>query len=295
MKRLVLTLAMMFAAGPSATALDVVATTSNMGMLAGVVGGEGITVRVLAPHDRDPHTLQARPGMMAALRQADLVVAVGAELEMGWLPAALAGAANPRILPGALGYFEAAAQVELLEAGLPADRSRGDVHPMGNPHVTLDPERMARVAEALAERLAVLDPAGAHRYAGNAEWFAAEVAMRASRWREQAVAAPGIVAFHKDLNYLAAFLGVPVLGYLEPVPGVPPSGRHLQALVREFTGRRGVVVHASFQPARPGRFVAEQLGWPVHSVALEPPPGSSAADYFDLLDRAVAAVAGGTP
>lgn len=291
---LVLALAMTFATVPVA-GLDVVATTSSMGMLARVVGGQDMTVTVLAPHDRDAHALQARPGMMAAVRRANLVVAVGAELEMGWLPAALAGAANPRVLPGAPGYFEAAAQVELLEAGLPADRSRGDVHPMGNPHLTLDPERMARVAEALAERLAVLDPAGARRYADNAAGFATEVALRTPRWRAQAAGAPGMVAFHKDLNYLAAFLKVPVLGYLEPVPGVPPSGRHLQSLVREFTGRRGVVVHATYQPARPGQFLGRQLGWPVHAVALEPPPGSSAADYFALLDRAVAAMAGATP
>jgi hypothetical protein len=146
-------------AAQAAWALNVVATTASMGMLAREVGGAAVKVDVLAAPDRDPHMLQAKPSMMRALRDADLVVAVGAELEMGWLPAAINGAANPRLLPGRDGYFEAAAQVPLLDAGQAADRAHGDVHPAGNPHVNLDPQRMAQIARALAERMSKLEPA----------------------------------------------------------------------------------------------------------------------------------------
>jgi len=290
MKKLALTLVLLLLAGPAAAALEVVATTPSMGMLARVVGGEAVTVTVLAPPDRDPHSLQARPSMMAALRRADLLVAVGAELEVGWLPAALQGAANPGINPGTPGYFEAAAQVELIEVGLPADRSLGDVHPMGNPHVNLDPERMAQVARALAGRLAALNPAAGPGFHANAERFAGEVVRRAPEWRRRAAGAPGIVLFHKDINYLAEFLEVPVLGYLEPVPGIPPTARHLRGLVENLENRRGVILHATYQPVRAGRFLSDRLGWPVHAVALEPPLGAGAAEYFALIDRLVAAV-----
>lgn len=290
MKKLTLTLVLLLSAGPAAAALEVVATTPSMGMLARVVGGEAVTVTVLAPPDRDPHYLQARPSMMAALRRADLLVAVGAELEVGWLPAALQGAANPGINPGTPGYFEAAAQVELIEVGLPADRSLGDVHPMGNPHVNLDPARMAQVARALAGRLAALNPGAGPGFHDNAEQFAGEVVRRAPEWRRRADGAPGIVLFHKDINYLAEFLEVPVLGYLEPLPGIPPTARHLRGLVQNLENRRGVILHATYQPARAGRFLSGRLGWPVHAVALEPPLDAGAAEYFALIDRLVAAV-----
>lgn len=291
MRNTALTLGLILSAGPAAAALEVVATTPSMGMLARVVGGEAVSITVLAPPDRDPHTLQARPSMMAALRRADLLVAVGAELEVGWLPAALQGAANPGINPGTPGYFEAAAQVELIEVGLPADRSLGDVHPMGNPHLNLDPERMARVAKALAERLAGINPAEGATFRANAEHFAAEVAVRLPEWRDRAAKAPGILVFHKDINYLADFLGIPVLGYLEPVPGIPPTARHLRGLVQKLEGGQGAILHATYQPARAGRFLSDRLGWPVHAVALEPPLGAGAAEYFALIDRLVAAAA----
>lgn len=119
-------------------ALEVVATTASMGMLARTVGGPQVRVTELAPPERDAHQLQARPSMIRALRDAQLLVAVGAELEIGWLPAAIAGAANPAIQPGRSGYFEAAAQVPLLETGQSADRAHGDVHAAGNPHVNLE-------------------------------------------------------------------------------------------------------------------------------------------------------------
>lgn len=290
--RTLLTLLLALAA-PAAFALNVVATTPSMGMLAREVGGPMVRVEVLAPPDRDPHTLQARPSMMRALRDADLVVAVGAELEAGWLPAALQGAANPRILPGRPGYFEAAAQVSLLDAGRPADRALGDVHPTGNPHMHLDPSRMARIAQALAERLARLAPAHAQEARQRAQSFAAEVERRTPRWRQAVAGAPGALLYHKDGDYLLAFLGLPVLGYIEPVPGVPPTARHLEALIARLSGRKGVVLHLPYQPAQGPRHVASALGWPVVVVPMEPPKGADAAAYFQLIDAWVAALAQG--
>ena len=171
-----------------------------MGALVKAVAGPRATLTVLAGQNRDLHALQAKPTMMHALRGADLVVAIGAELEVGWLPVAIRGAANPKILPGTNGYFEAAAQVPLLDAGGAADRAMGDVHPVGNPHVNMDPVRMVTVARALSERLALIDPAGASEYRRRAESFAGKVDRRLENWRGKTRGAPGVVLYHCRLR-----------------------------------------------------------------------------------------------
>ena len=271
--------------------VNVVATTSSMGMLARTVGGEAVSVTVLAPPDRDAHFLQARPSMMAALRRADLLVAVGAELEVGWLPAALQGAGNPRVNPGQNGYFEAAAQVSLIDVGGPADRSLGDVHPAGNPHVNLDPERMAEVAKALAGRLGAIDPANAETYTARALTFAEQVAAQIPLWQQRVEGAPGVVLYHKDGNYLMQRLGVPIHGYVEAIPGIPPTARQLNTLLGSLQGKQGLVLQANYQPERGARFVARELGWPHQALAVEPPLDADAEAWFALIDRWVEAIA----
>lgn len=283
------------AAAPAHSAVNVVATTSSMGMLARTVGGDAVKVSVLSPPDRDAHYLLAKPSMMVALRRADLLVAVGAELEVGWLPAAIQGASNPRILPGQPGYFEGAAQIDLVEAGQAADRAKGDVHPEGNPHYYMDPERMARVAKALAGRLAALDPANAARFQSNAEDLARAVALRVPEWKRRAGGAPGAVLYHKDTNYLAALLNVPILGYVEPLPGIPPTAAHLQGLVRSLSGKKGVILYNTFQSGDGPSFLARNLGWKAEQLQLEVDLGADGKGYLDHVDRWVTAIASGKP
>jgi zinc/manganese transport system substrate-binding protein len=294
MKSLWLGLSLVIAASTAEAAVTVVATTPCMGALVREVGGQAVSVTVLAPPDRDVHYLIARPSMMVALRRADLLVAVGADLEVGWLPAAIQGAANGKILPGQPGYFEGAAQIDLLEKGQAADRSRGDVHPMGNPHYCLDPERMAGVATALARRLATFDPAGAATFAANASAFARAVADRVPRWKAEAAGAPGVVLYHKDSSYLAALLGIPVLGYIEPIPGVPPTAAHLSDLVRRLTGSKGVVISTTFQPRDGPEFLRRNLGWSTTQLPLEVPVEADGQVYLDHIDRWARAMSGRT-
>lgn len=273
-----------------AWALNVVATTASMGMLARAVGGDAVRVSVLAPPDRDAHTLQARPSMLRALRDADLLVAVGADLEVGWLPAAIGNAGNPALLPGRLGHFEAAVQIPLLEAGQPADRARGDVHPAGNPHFHLDPLRMIRIAQALAERMGRLRPSEAAAFQARAAEFEHTLRARIPEWRARAQNAPGAVLHHKDGLYLLAFVGRPVLGYLEPLPGLPPTAAHLERLIDRLQGQRGVILRTAYQPARPAEFLARRLGWPVRVVPMEPPAHAGIADYLRLIDAWIEAI-----
>lgn len=290
MLRAAAVLAILISPVTPAWAIDVVATTSSMGMLARTVGGTMVDVTVMAPPDRDAHSLLARPSMMLALRRADLLVAVGADLEVGWLPAALRGANNPRILPGQQGYFEGAAQLVLLESGQPADRARGDIHPAGNPHFYMDPERMALLAVALADRLALLDAPNRSGYTDRAKAFAAAVAARVPEWKRAAQGAPGVVLYHRDVNYLAAFLSVPVLGYIEPVPGIPPTASHLRELVQRLSGSRGVILHSSFQSSEGPEFLARNLGWRRVQMQLEVSLGADGQAYLDHIDAWVRAL-----
>ena len=274
-----------------AAVLDIVATTSSMGVLARTVGGPQASVRELAQPDRDVHMLQARPSMMAALRDAHLVVAVGAELEIGWLPAALAGAANPDILPGRSGYFEAAAQVPLLDAGQSANRAGGDVHPAGNPHVSLDPARMARIAIALAARLAQLDPAHADAYHARAQQFADTVDDKLPQWRQTVAGAGGAVLHHKDGAYVLDALGLPLLGTLEPLPGVAPTATHLKTLAAHLAGKRGVIVRTPYQPPSGAETFSRLTGWPVAVLSIDPPTNADMQGYLDLIGQWVEALA----
>jgi zinc/manganese transport system substrate-binding protein len=288
MQKLILSIVLLLGAPLSAAALEVAATTPNMGMLARTVGGEHVNVVVLAPGDRDVHYLEARPSMMVGLRRADLLVAVGGELELGWLPAAIQGAANPRLLPGRTGYFEAAATVPLLAEGTPADRALGDVHPGGNPHMYFDPLRMAIAAEALAEVLAGLDAANAATFRANAQAFAARMALEVEGWRARVTDTPGALLYHKEADYLMDLLEVPVLGYLEPLPGIPPTARHIQQLVSELEGKSGVIFHMVYEPARGPERVARELGWPVFRMNNNVPERGTIEDYVALIESWVA-------
>jgi zinc/manganese transport system substrate-binding protein len=280
-------------AARAAGAIDVVATSSSGGMLVAEIAAEHATIEVLGPPDRDLHYLQARPSMMRALRGADLLVAVGADLELGWLPVAVRQAANPEILPGRPGYFEFAAQVELVDVGGAADRSLGDVHPLGNPHLHMDPVRMATIASALAERLAQLDPAHAAAFRARAAGFVAAVEGRLPRWQDRLRDAPGAVLFHQDANYLLYRFDVPLFGFLEPVPGVPPTAAHVRSLIERLGGQRGVVLYTTFQPSQAPESLANALGWPAIRLPLEPPLGATALEYFEHIDRWVEALAAG--
>jgi zinc/manganese transport system substrate-binding protein len=274
----------------SAAELRVVATVPNMGMLVRTIGGESVEVRVLAPADRDAHYLEARPAMMAALRRADLVVSVGAELEVGWLPAALQGSHNPNIQTGRAGHFEGANHTDLIQVGGAADRALGDVHVAGNPHYYMDPLRMAAVGRALAERLADLHAEGADRFRANAEAFADRAEQYVREWQDQTEDAPGVVFYHKDADYLAKLLGVSILGYIEPLPGIPPTARHLRELVANLREADGVILYADFHPSQGPEFLARELDWSKHQLPAQVGMDAGADDYFEMLGRWVRAI-----
>ncbi len=150
---------------------------------------------------------------------------------------------------------------------------------------------MAAVGRALAERLGALEPAGAAKFRANAEQFAKAAAERVAKWKAAAAGAPGVVLYHQDANYLLALLGVPVLGYVEPLPGIPATAEHLSGLVARLTGKKGAVLFTEYQAAQGPEFLARNLGWPKARLGLEAGPNADAGAYFSMIDRWVAAVA----
>ena len=274
-----------------AQGLQIVTTTSTLGMLAREIGGDTVQVRVLAPPDRDPHYLDARPSFMAALRRADLLVEMGADLEEGWLPVVQTSAGNPRILTGREGHFKASSHLQLRRSITMDGPNLGHLHAEGNPHFQVDPLRIAAVAMPLAAHMGTLDPQQESAFMARAEQIAMRIRSHAAELREQVSVGRLLMTYHEDLDYLEEWLPVALVGHLEPLPGIPPSARHLRTLVTELAELRpGVVIHAEYQPARGARFLQQELGWEAKSVRMEPPADARLEDYLDLMQHWVDAL-----
>jgi zinc/manganese transport system substrate-binding protein len=272
---------------PSQAAVRVLATTADWGALTKELGGERVDVYTATTAMQDVHRVEAKPSLVARARTADLLVANGAELEAGWLPVLLQESGNGRIQHGAPGFFEAASAVALVEVPAKLDRAMGDIHPLGNPHIHLDPRNVAAVAKALAARLAVVDPAGADYYAARGADFDKRWSDAIVRW--QAKAAPlkdvPVVIMHRDQSYLRRWLGLRELAAIEPKPGVPPSAGYLGELVTKLAASppKMILLNAYNDPK-----AANWLSNRVHAPAVVLPysvGGSPAAkDLFGLFD-----------
>ena len=227
------------ALAPSAhAAVRVLATTADWGALTKELGGDRVDVYTATTAMQDVHRVEAKPSLVARARTADLLVANGAELEAGWLPVLLQESGNGRVQRGAPGFFEAASVVTLVEVPTKLDRAMGDIHPLGNPHIHLDPHNVAAVAKALAARLAVIDPAGADVYAARGADFDRRWSAAIARWQEKATPLKDVpvVIMHRDQSYLRRWLGLRELAAIEPKPGVPPSAGYLGELVSQTHG-----------------------------------------------------------
>jgi zinc/manganese transport system substrate-binding protein len=215
---------------------------------------------------QDPHYIEARPSLIAAMRRADIAVCTGASLEAGWLPTLLQRASNPHIQSGRPGLFFAAAHAQLHAPHNHVDRSMGDVHPEGNPHVHLAPDQLPEIARALAERLGALEPEAAAAIQGRyIRWRSSWNRLR-TEWRDKAEAIEGqsVVVQHSSFNYLLRWLGVEAAADLEPKPGLPPSASHLSRLLAEpGLGEASAILIASHQDPQPAEWLAEQTGLPV--------------------------------
>jgi zinc/manganese transport system substrate-binding protein len=289
--RALLTSVLLAIAYPCAAALNVFACTPEWGALARELGGDKVAIYTATTALQDPHRIEARPSLIARARSADLVVCTGAELEGGWLPLLTAQSGNARIQPGQPGYFEAADFATLIEKPARLDRSLGDIHAAGNPHLHLDPRNVADVAAALGERMAVVDRANAGYFVERTKSFLERWRRAAAEWQNAATPLKGmpVVVHHKDLSYLIAWLGMREVGSLEPKPGLPPSTASLAALLVQLKQRPAkAVLRAAYNDARPSEWLAQRAGIPAVMLPYTVGGSERAKDLFSLYDDTLA-------
>jgi zinc/manganese transport system substrate-binding protein len=272
-------------------ALNVVACEPEWASLAKELGGDKLNVTSTTTALQDPHRIEARPSLIARMRNADLLVCTGLELEVGWLPVLIQQSNNSRLAPGSPANFEAGRFVAPLEVPARLDRSEGDVHPGGNPHIQLDPRNISRIANALGARLAEIDPANAPFYADRLKAFSARWTAATQRWEQQAQPLKGVpvVTHHKNMTYLWNWLGVREVATLQPKPGVEPSAGHLSALNSQLAQQPAkFVVRGAYEDPRASQWLAEHAH--IAAVVLPFTVGGNeqAGDLFGLFDSTLA-------
>ncbi len=279
--------------------LRVVASIETLADLSRQVGGDRVEVTSLSRGYQDPHFVDAKPSLVLALNRADALVYVGLDLEVGWLPPLVQQSRNGRIQRGQPGNIDASSSIKAEDIPtVPSEQLRalGDIHPLGNPHYWIPPRNARAIARLLAERFAALDAGGAATYKAELARFEARLAAKEKEWEAAAAPLKGtrVVTFHKSWSYVAHWLGLEEIGYIEPKPGIPPTANHTAQLV-ELMKKNGVrlVVVESFYPSSMARFVADN--GKARLVAAPSNVGATPGikTYFDLVDAVIAALKGG--
>ena len=288
-----LAIAALFGAAPSARAeLNVVAATQDLASIAQEIGGDKIKVTPMAKGYQDPHFVEAKPSFVLTLNRADLLIVVGRDLEIGWLPPLITQSRNAKIQPGARGYLDPSQAAKILEMPTgTVTRAMGDVHPLGNPHYWLDPENGRRIGQAIKDRLSELDAANAAYYAQREADFGRRLTEAQQRWKAQMAPFKGlkVVTYHRSwANFIDAF-GLDVIGYVEPKPGIPPTPQHTLDVINAMKAQnvKLILVEPYFDLKTPNS-IAEKTGARV--VVLPPSVGgvAAASDYFKLFDTEIA-------
>lgn len=291
MLRYLLILALALGMLPARAALNVVASVPEWAALAQAIGGDRVKVFAATHGLQDPHRIEAKPSLIARARNADLVIATGAELEAGWLPLVLRESGNARVQPGSAGYFEAAAFVRMLEVPARVDRADGDVHAGGNPHIQTDARNFLKIGAALAERMAALDAANAAAYQAGYARFAEQWRARLAHWESAAAVLRGVpvVVQHKSFAYLFDWLGLREVATLEPRPGVEASAAHLARVVAQTAAARPrMVLRAAYDSPRAAAGFAAQTGLPLVVLPFTVGGNEQARDLAALFDDTVA-------
>jgi zinc/manganese transport system substrate-binding protein len=283
-------LALGILAWPAAAVVNVFACEPEWGALTQELGGDKVAVFSATTAKQDPHRLEARPSLIARIRSADLVICSGSELEIGWLPLLLTQSGNNRIQPGSPGFIEAAQFVVRLETPKVVDRSLGDIHPSGNPHIHLDPRNIAKVADVIAGRLTEIDHANEASYKERAASFGKRWQEAIQKWQQRAQPLKGmpVVVYHKDMSYFINWAGMREAGSLEPKPGIPPTPAHLAELVERMKRNPAkAVIYSAYNDARPAEFLSQRANIPGIMLPYTVGGTEKAKDLFGLFDDTI--------
>ncbi|HEY8207073.1 MAG TPA: metal ABC transporter substrate-binding protein [Myxococcaceae bacterium] len=280
-------------AGPALAKLNVVTTTQDPAAITRAIGGDRVNVKALCKGYQDPHFLDAKPTFMVDLNRADLFEVIGLDLEVGYVPALIAGAHNEKIAAGQLGYLDLSQGITPLEVVALADRGQGDIHPNGNPHYWLDPENGRRMARSIAARLGQLDPEGRKTYDANLAGFEKQLTAKEAEWgaKMSRLAGQSIITYHRSWSYFTNRYRISVADFVEPKPGIPPVPAHTLDLIKliQRTGIK-VILMEVFYDKRVPELVASKTGAKLVMVPNSVGGTDQVKTYFDLFDVLVGAI-----
>ena len=294
MKKLLLFLALFVGCASANAKLNVVTTLPDLGALAREIGGDKVEVTTLAKPTEDPHFVDARPSFVVALRNADVLIEGGAELEIGWLPPLLQNARNPKLDVGKPGRIQGAQGVRLTGVPDNVTRAAGDVHALGNPHFSVDPIIAKTVAQHIAQAFSAIDAANAATYDGNYKKFEATINARLQQWGAAMLPFKGqhVVAYHDSWPYFSHRFGVAIDVFLEPKPGIPPSPSHLAEVIQQIKAQKiKAIIVEPFHDRKVAEKVANDTGAKVVDFAQYPGALPGTETYVQLIDRLVANLA----
>jgi zinc/manganese transport system substrate-binding protein len=285
----------LFMLQPAHAELNILACEPEWASLAHELTGDLADISSATTAYQDPHHIQARPSLQSKARRADLLVCSGSELEIGWLPLLLRKTGNPKIQMGQPGYFMATEHVRMMGKPKVIDRSEGDIHAAGNPHIQTSPENILPVARALTEVLTEIDSAHADQYLKNFDSFSARWKEAMQSWQQKAEPLRGksVITYHKNWIYLENWLGLKEAGTLEDKPGIPPTSGHLSSLLQQAQSEQiQMIIYGSYQDPKAAKWFSERSG----ILAVELPAtvgGAKGADdlfgfYEVIIDRMLA-------
>ncbi len=297
MKRIIPTLLLLSLPLVAQAKLEIFACEPEWAVLAVEIGGAAVNTYSATTALQDPHYIQARPSLIARVRKADLVICSGAQLEIGWLPALLQKANNRKVLPGSDGYLEASAHVVRLDATGNVDRSKGDIHPQGNPHIQANPHNVTAIASALGRRMAVLDPENASTYESGLADFKDRWNKAIVVWEQRAAVLRGtrVITHHKSWVYLESWLGMTEVANLEAIPGLPPTATHLSRLTSRFgAGDADVIIYSPYQDSKAAEWLSERTDITAIVLPLSVGGTPEATNLFSLFDDIITRLLGAT-
>ena len=273
--------------------LEIFACEPEWAALATELGGKNVEVFSATTGKQDPHHIEARPSLSAKIRRADLIVCSGAELEVGWLPVLMKTAGNDKIMLGKPGYFMASDYVPLFEKSATVDRSQGDIHTAGNPHIQTNPHNIAMVAAALKERMSELDATNATAYDTGYRNFIGRWNAAMTRWEKQAEAIKhhAFAVNHSSWIYLATWLDIDISVTLEPKPGIPPTAEHLAKLIKTIQQKNiHKIIYSAYESPRAAHWLAEKSGAQAIELPFTVGGNDKVNNLFDLFDYTVNAL-----
>lgn len=277
--------------------LNVMTTTPDLRSITAEIGGDGITVESLGRGTQDPHFIEAKPSYMLKINKADLLISIGMDLEIGWLPSILSGARNPKVNPNEKGNLEVGPKVKPLE--IPSgkiSRSDGDVHPGGNPHVTLDPIRAGEIAVVIGKKLSELDPPNAVKYTERANALKNRLAEKTKIWefRIKKTGVTRMITYHKTLTYFLDRFNIENTAILEPKPGIPPTSGHIIQVIQLIKEKKIplILVENYFDPTVINKIKPEVSGLRAETVPVSVEGAPGILNLDDLYETIVRAIEG---